>query len=225
MRVELSIHDLMPETLDRVAEQLALIERHCPGPVLLLVVPGKDWTSGHLDRLRAWVAAGHRLAGHGWSHRADRIHGVRHRLHSLLVSRDCAEHLALAPDEIVELMTRCRKWFTEQDLPTPDDYVPPAWALGPVSTGALRTTGFKRVETMAGWLDVSDGSFQRSALIGFEAASLWQVPILKLSNAASRVLGRILPLRIALHPHDHRLPLAGDLEQLLKSDLLVNRAL
>ncbi|NBD95939.1 MAG: DUF2334 domain-containing protein [Gammaproteobacteria bacterium] len=224
MDVELSIHDLMPETLDRVAEQLELIERHCPGPVLLLVVPGKDWTSGDLDRLRTWVDAGHRLAGHGWSHRVRQIRGLKHRLHSLFVSRDCAEHMALDPAEIIDLMKRCRQWFSDHDLPTPDDYVPPAWALGPVSADALRETGFKRVETMAGWLDLATGRFQRSALIGFEAASVWQVPILKLSNVTNRILARALPLRIALHPNDHRLPLAKDLKHILSSPIAAGRA-
>lgn len=224
MQVELSIHDLMPDTLDRVAEQLAMIERHCPGSVLLLVVPGKEWTSGDLDRLRAWVAAGHRLAGHGWSHRAHRIGGLKHRLHSLFVSRDCAEHLALEASEIIELMQRCRQWFIEHDLPAPDDYVPPAWALGSASLDALRETGFKRVETTAGWLDLSTGRFQRSALIGFEAASLWQVPVLKMSNTANRILARFLPLRIALHPDDHHLPLAKDLKRILSSPIAAGRS-
>ena len=224
MRAEISIHDVMPETLQQVAEQLAMISRHCPGPVLLLVVPGKAWAEGDLDCLRTWVDAGHELVGHGWSHRADRISGLRHRLHSLLVSRDCAEHLALGPDEIVTLMTRCRQWFIDHDLPAPDRYVPPAWALGPVAVETLRATGFKRVETLSGWLDLSSGVFQRSALIGFEAASAWQVPVLKLSNAFNRILARNLPLRIALHPNDHRLPLADDLQRVLASDLAAKRA-
>jgi len=211
VRLDLSIHDVMPETLDRVAEQLALIERHCPGPVTLLVVPGRAWRSADLDRLHEWVAAGHRLAGHGWTHRAPNIRGLKHRLHSLLVSRDCAEHLALSPAEIVELMRRNRQWFVDQDLPAPRRYVPPAWALGPVGAADLRATGFSCVETLTGYLDLTTGRLARSALAGFEAASAWQVPILKASNALNRLLARRLPLRIALHPDDHRLPLAGDL--------------
>ncbi len=215
MRPDISIHDVMPETLDRVAEQLDLIERHCPGPVTLLVVPGKEWTDTDLDRLRAWAADGHPLAGHGWTHRARHIHGLKHRLHSLFISRDCAEHLALTPSEIVDLMTRNRQWFIDHDLPAPERYVPPAWALGPVTTADLGPTGFARVETMSGFLDVATGRFERSTLIGFEAASAWQVPILKLSNALNRLLAHRLPLRVALHPDDHRLPLAGDLEATL----------
>lgn len=205
----------MPETLDRVAEQLELIERHCPGPVTLLVVPGKDWTAFELERLRQWVTQGHRLAGHGWTHRARRIRGLKHRLHSLLVSRDCAEHLALDRAGIVELMTRNRQWFAEHQLPAPDLYVPPAWALGPVNTADLRPTGFTHVETLSGYLDIASGRFRRSALVGFEAASAWQVPVLKISNAFNRLLARRWPLRVALHPDDHRLPLAGDLRRWL----------
>jgi len=215
VRAEVSIHDVMPETLDRVDEQLELIGRHSPGSVTLLVVPGKDWQAPDLERLRGWVAAGHLLAGHGWAHRARCIRGVKHRLHSLLISRDCAEHLALAPAEIVELMTRNRQWFKDHGLPVPELYVPPAWALGPVRTADLRATGFSRVETISGLLEVATGEFRRSALVGFEAASVWQVPVLKLSNAANGLLARRLPLRLALHPDDHRLPLAEDLHRWL----------
>lgn len=201
----------MPETLDRVAEQLELIARHCPGPVTLLVVPGKDWSATDLDRLRGWVAQGRTLAGHGWTHRTRRIRGLKHRLHSLFISRDCAEHLALDAAGILELMTRNRQWFIDHDLPAPELYVPPAWALGPVSAADLRSTGFVRVETLSGYLEVATGRISRSALVGFEAASAWQVPVLKLSNAFNRLLAQRLPLRVALHPNDHHLPLAGDL--------------
>lgn len=217
MRPDISIHDVMPGTLDQVDEQLALIMHYCPGPVTLLAVPGKPWSKRDLDRLRGWVSAGHSLAGHGWQHRARRIKGAKHRLHSLLVSRDCAEHLALDSGGIVELMKRNRRWFIEQDLPPPELYVPPAWALGTVKAAELRETGFARVETLSGYLDIATGGFRRSALIGFEAASAWQVPVLKLSNAFNRLLAARLPLRVALHPHDHRLPLSADLEKALAS--------
>lgn len=212
---EVSIHDVMPDTLERVTEQLGLVEQHCPGPVTLLVVPGRDWSARDLERLRGWAAQGHRLAGHGWTHRARCIRGLKHRLHSLFVSRDCAEHLALDRDGIIELMRRNRRWFIEQGLPTPALYVPPAWALGPVTASDLRTTGFSRVETMSGQLCIDSGRFEYSALVGFEAASTWQVPILKLSNGLNGILAHRLRLRIALHPDDHRLPLAGDLHRWL----------
>jgi predicted deacetylase len=215
VRPDISIHDVMPETLDRVDEQMEMIARACPGPVTLLVVPGKEWRKDDLERLRAWSADGHPLAGHGWSHRAQRIEGIKHRLHSLFVSRDCAEHLALDRAGIVDLMTRNRQWFVDHDLPAPELYVPPAWALGPVRAPDLSETGFARVETMSGYLDIASGDFSRSALVGFEAASAWQVPVLKISNALNRLLAGFLPLRVALHPDDHRLPLFRDLERTL----------
>jgi hypothetical protein len=206
----------MPETLGRVEEQLTMIDRLCPGPVTLLVVPGKAWTAGQIDRLRVWHDQGHALAGHGWSHRAAHIRGIRHRLHSLFVSRDCAEHLALDSAGIIELMTRNRGWFTDHDLPAPELYVPPAWALGRVRPKDLTATGFSRVETMSGYLDVATGRFEYRSLVGFEAASAWQIPVLKLSNAVNGALARWWPLRVALHPDDHRLPLAGDLVRRLE---------
>src|SRR5699024_9738551 len=128
------------------------IARHCPGPVTLLIVPGRDWQKPDLARLRAWIDDGHRLAGHGWHHRARRIEGLKHRVHSLLVSRGCAEHLALDRNGIVDLIARNRHWFSDHDLPAPELYVPPAWALGPVRAADLETTGFTRVETISGYL-------------------------------------------------------------------------
>jgi predicted deacetylase len=205
----------MPETLDRVDELLEMIARACPGPVTLLVVPGKEWRQDDLERLRAWRTDGHPLAGHGWSHRAPCIKGIKHRLHSLFVSRDCAEHLALDRWGIIDLMARNRQWFVDHDLPAPELYVPPAWALGPVRASDLKETGFDRVETMSGHLDIPSGGFARSALVGFEAASAWQIPALRISNAFNRLLARRLPLRVALHPDDHRLPLARDLGRTL----------
>src|SRR5699024_3577884 len=130
--------------------------------------------------------------------------------HSLLVSRGCAEHLALDRNGIVDLIARNRHWFSDHDLPAPELYVPPAWALGPVRAADLETTGFTRVETISGYLDIASGRFRRAALLGFEAISAWQAPMLKISNAFNRLLAHRLPLRVALHPNDHRLPLATD---------------
>lgn len=209
--IDLSIHDVMPETLDRVDQQLALINRYATHPVTLLVVPGKPWRAGDLDRLRDWIRRGHRLAGHGWTHRAGSIRGLRHRLHSRLISRDCAEHLALSGRQIQALMQRCRGWFATNKLPLPERYVPPAWALGRIDGPALRATGFELVETLTGFIDLSTGRYHRAALVGFEAVDRWQLPAIRVSNAINRLLARRWPLRIALHPDDHRLGLADDL--------------
>ena len=216
--VVISVHDVMPETLDRVGEQLDMLRERGLGPATLLVVPGGNWTPPALERLRAWAGEGHILAGHGWSHRAGRIRGPKHRLHALLISGGCAEHLALDGDAIVSLMTRCRTWFGDNALPAPNLYVPPAWAPGPVDAGGLAATGFAWLETLRGFYDIGRRRWHLARLVGFEAHNPFQHAFLKLSNGFNRHLPGKRPLRIALHPHDHhgrmRADLAGQLDRL-----------
>lgn len=212
-----SIHDVMPHTLARVDHLLGLAARL--GPVDLLVVPGMDWRKADIATLKGWQAAGHRLAGHGWSHRARHIKGPYHRLHSLLVSRDVAEHLALGPEEIVALMSRCHAWFAAHDLAPPGLYVPPAWALGPIPRRRLAETPFARVEVLAGVIDTRNGRLSPSPVIGFEADTVGRAVTLsvlnRLQRGAAGLLGR--PWRLAIHPDDDTLKLGDSLKATLAS--------
>jgi hypothetical protein len=216
-----SIHDVMPETLGAVRELIDLCRQHRASPVTLLVVPGRSWTRDGLQTLRDWQAEGHELAGHGWHHRCRSIRGLRHRLHSWLISRDVAEHLALSSEQIVRLMERCGSWFGEQGLGVPSLYVPPAWALGPVDHARLRHVSFASVEVLGGVLSTRDGSLWRLPLVGFEADTRMRAAALRGWNRLNRRLASrgTRPLRIAIHPHDHRLRLHDDLRRSLERPL------
>lgn len=113
----LSVHDVMPRTLPAVEDTLELIESLGLVRPTLLIVPGLGWTSEQLEQLRAWAAAGYPLAAHGWIHRARRIRGLRHRMHSALISRNAAEHLSLNRQQLLALMRRSYHWFPRVDLP------------------------------------------------------------------------------------------------------------
>jgi predicted deacetylase len=219
-RALVSIHDLMPGTMDRVEELLALLGRIGVPPATLLVVPGLDWTNGQIGRLRALAAAGHELAAHGWVHRAGEVRRLDHWLHALLISRDVAEHLALEPAEIADLLTRSHGWFARNGLPAPDFYVPPAWALGRISAEALRRCPFARIETTGGVLFPASGKRLLLPLAGFEADTALRERFLRWWNrreeGRARRSGR--PLRISIHPNDGRLRLAGEMEALLRKD-------
>lgn len=208
-----SVHDLMPATMPAVRRTLDLLERHQVHPVTLLVVPGTGWDAAGIEELRAFQRAGHVLAGHGWRHQAEQIRGLRHRLHSLFLSRNVAEHLALDAAGILALMRRCRDWFQAQDLAPPNLYVPPAWALGPIRTDALRHAGlFQQVEVFSGVLDTASGRLAKAPVLGYEADAALRVPVLRLWNALGR---RRAPaagaLRIGIHPGDIDHPLCADL--------------
>ncbi len=201
-----------------VRRTLALLAQHDVQPVTLLVVPGAGWDEPGVEELRALQRTGYVLAGHGWRHHAPQIRGLRHRLHSLFLSRNVAEHLALDADGILALMRRCRDWFEQQDLAPPDVYVPPAWALGSVTPSALRRAAlFRQVEVFDGVLDTTTGRLTRVPVLGYEADSPVRVPVLRLWNALGRWrAARAGCVRIGIHPGDSDHPLRTDLVADLK---------
>lgn len=213
-----SIHDVMPETLAGVETLIELVRDAGLGPASLLVVPGRDWDAAAIARLRAHADRGHELVGHGWLHRVERIRGFRHRLHSLLVSRDVAEHLELDADGIRALIRRCRDWFDDHALPAPSLYVPPAWAMGKIARRQLHGLGFRWFETLGGIYDAESDRMQRLPVVGFEADTPLRAALLRASNAWNRRQGRQLgALRIALHPRDLELRLAPALMAQLRN--------
>ncbi|NCG08474.1 MAG: DUF2334 domain-containing protein, partial [Verrucomicrobia bacterium] len=184
MKALVSIHDCMPETLGRVQELLEWLAELGVPPVTLLVVPGKDWQPAQVERLRELAELGHPLAAHGWQHHT-RPRRLYHRLHAALLSRSVAEHLDLDPAEIEALLHRAFHWFSENGLPAPSLYVPPAWALGSISITQLRSSPYACIETTRG-LCFPQGkpSFQALPLTGYEADTTLRAAFLKIWNAA-----------------------------------------
>ncbi|MGK7294726.1 MAG: polysaccharide deacetylase family protein [Candidatus Wenzhouxiangella sp. M2_3B_020] len=217
MKLLVSIHDVMPPTLERVERIFDRLAANDLLPVMLLVVPGTGWSESTLERLRALLNRGGELAGHGWCHEARSIRGIKHRLHSALISRNAAEHLALPPHEIVDLMRANHAWFVEHDLPSPELYVPPAWAMGAVPRRALAELPFRRYETLAGVREMSTGRFHRLPMAGFEADTTLRAVTVGAFNAINRLAARVTgrPLRLGVHPDDFELKLADDLADMI----------
>lgn len=215
MKLLVSIHDVMPSTLTRVERIFDRLAGAELTPITLLVVPGTGWDPAGVDRLRSLLARGGELAGHGWTHEARSIRGLKHRLHSLLISRNAAEHLALSRFGILRLMLRNRRWFEAHDLPVPGLYVPPAWAMGPVARSVLDTLPFRFYETLAGVYDSKAGRFHRLPMAGFEADTVFRAVAVGASNAVNRQIARASgrPLRLGLHPNDFELRLADALRR------------
>lgn len=210
-----SIHDVMPETLAKVTELLLMCRQSAVKRMTLLVVPGKEWAETDIAQLKAWADSGIQLAGHGWVHHCDRIQGLYHRLHSKLISRDVAEHLSLDEAGIQRLLDNCADWFSKHQLPVPELYVPPAWALGSISLNALRECPFQMVETLAGVIDVNQQRLLRLPLTGYEADTLFRAVSVSSFNRInwlwSKTSGR--PIRVSIHPNDHRLKLKRSLQR------------
>lgn len=217
-RAVASVHDVMPSTLDRVERILELLRRAGAETTTLLVVPGRKWSAGDLRRLERWGGAGHRLAGHGWSHRAPPPRGLRHRLHAALISRDRAEHLSRGREEVRGIVRRCHEWFERSGLARPDLYVPPAWALGPLTADDLRALPFRWYETLTGFVDAASGTRKLVPLVGFEADTPLRAAALRASNSANLGVARAWdrPVRVSLHPYDLELELARSPRTLLR---------
>ncbi|NBB80203.1 MAG: DUF2334 domain-containing protein [Verrucomicrobia bacterium] len=222
-----SIHDLMPETMDRVEAILDWLEQRSVPPATLLVVPGKPWTSNGLSRLRELAEAGHELAAHGWQHRTQ-PRRFWHRLHATFVSHNVAEHLNLDSAEITELMLRSFAWFPENGLPSPRLYVPPAWALGNISAKHLAQLPYHNIETTFGILQRNqEGIYQmqRLPLSGYEADTDIRAAFLRKWNTCQARSAKMTnrPLRISIHPDDPGLPLRNQMQaQILMIDKFVS---
>jgi predicted deacetylase len=215
-----SVHDVMPSTLPGVLSTIAFLESRTIAPMVLLIVPGKAWNAEQVGKLKELQQKGYFLAGHGWSHGADRIAGFRHTLHACLFSRNVAEHLALDSQRIAALITCCYNWFGEMGLDSPTLYVPPAWAMGSISRSQLRALPFRYFEYFSGVYDGKADRFYRLPLVGYEADRLWRVAPLRLWNRVNLALARRTGfLRIAIHPRDLHLRLSNELKKLLELPL------
>ena len=219
MKLLVSIHDVMPETLDRARRIFDRLIAAELAPVTLLVVPGRAWTADRLAGLRALVDDGAELAGHGWTHEISTIRGVKHALHSALISRRAAEHLALSRFGALRLMLNNRAWFDTHHLPAPSLYVPPAWAMGPVPRSLLKRLPFDLYETTGGVYDSRSDRYHRLPMAGFETDTAFRAAVVRPFNALNRSWARRSdkPLRFGIHPDDFELRLADDLEAMVSA--------
>ncbi|UHD17699.1 polysaccharide deacetylase family protein [Thiocapsa bogorovii] len=217
IRALVSVHDVMPETLPQVDRILSVLNEEGIAPVTLLVVPGAGWSSEGIERLDRFRARGCELAGHGWLHRVERITGLAHRMHSRLISRNVAEHLALDRVGIHRLIARCHAWFVDQGLGAPALYCPPAWAMGPIPRSTLATLPFTRYELFSGVLSAQTGRMHPVPLTGYEADTGVRTVAIRAWNRLNRRRAAQRGwIRIGIHPHDLDLRLAEDLRRDLR---------
>jgi predicted deacetylase len=223
VRALISIHDVMPETMDQVGEIITTLQNVGIDRYSLLVVPGRSWEINQIDRLKIWFHDGAEPVAHGWKHET-RPRRLYHRIHSTLVSRNVAEHLDLDPNGILELMKKSKEWFCAKGLPEPDAYVPPAWALGPLSRKEIANLPYRCIEVTRGIIfpaPPSDYRLRSLPLCGFEADTGLRRAFLDIWNRhqISRAARKDLPLRISIHPNDFDLKCGKQLEKLLSRDL------
>lgn len=214
----LSIHDIMPENFDKVLKLLEYLKENKIKSATCLVVPGCSWSGKQIEQLKYFQKNGFDLAGHGWHHRVYHKKNLYHRLHSLLISRNVAEHLSIDSEDIYNLMLNCSHWFDQNNLKTPYTYVPPAWAMGNIDWGDLLSLPYNCYETFTGLYH--KGEFYRLPLVGYEVDNLFRIIVVKISNFLNESFSSIMdkPLRVSIHPNDFELGLNKDLRKILISD-------
>ena len=215
IRALVSVHDVMPETLNEVKRTLNTLKGIPTEKITLLVVPGRDWQRDQIDQIKLWQQQGYRLAGHGWLHACSGKKTALHQLHSFFISRNVAEHLSKSQREVEQLICDCHQWFKENRVPVSSLYVPPAWALGSWSTQSWHRIPFKQIETLHSVLDAQQGK-KPSLLQGFEADTALRWLFLRGYNWLNRKLAQLQarPLRIAIHPFDTEYRLKKDIQTL-----------
>lgn len=203
-RALLSIHDVTPGHLERVLEIVCMLDGAGVPPSVLLVVPGLDWTTAQIDVLRSMSERGYELAGHGWLHQARPPRDLHHRLHAVLISRDQAEHLSQSREELLRMVGDCHAWFASVGLESPRVYVPPAWALGALTSKDLAALPFDWYESLSGFRAPRARAKKLLPLIGYEADTPGREWGLRVWNSLNRRVGRVgrLPVRISIHPLD-----------------------
>ena len=212
MHAIISIHDVEPKTLPLVKNIIQTLPKPCQTHLTLLVIPGKNWLDQHIEQLQDWQAQGITLAGHGWHHDCTRINGFYHRLHSTLISRNAAEHLALSTNAISDLLHKNHSWFKQHNLNPPRLYVPPAWAMGRITREQLSQAPFRYFENTSGIYDSELKLMRYLPLIGFEADTTLRQSVLGAWNRMNRCCqSRRRPLRVSIHPKDLQLKLKQQL--------------
>ena len=151
-------------------------------------------------------------------YKAKNIKSLYHKCHSLLISRDVAEHLALSKKEIFILLDNCYKWFASVNLPTPTLYVPPAWALGKFNKQDISKCPFTSIETLTGIHH--NNKTIKTPLLGYEADTLFRQIMVTLSNNINKCIAKLTkkPIRLSIHPNDFNLLLSRQLDKDLKED-------
>lgn len=216
MHALLTLHDVMPDSLASIEALLTQLPVAALPHTTLLIVPGLAWETRHIERLKDWRRLGLRFAGHGWLHKCGQPRSLSHWLHAAALSRTAAEHLGQSRQQLCELLIRCHQWFVQHELPEPDCYVPPAWAMGKLAAADFRTLPFRYYEDLWSIRDVVSARSCRLPLVGFEADTRSRQHALRAWNAVNRQSASPhRPLRIAVHPKDPRLRLSGDLSACL----------
>ncbi len=157
---------------------------------------------------------GLQIAAHGWTHRATTKKTLFHKLHSLFISNNCAEHLSLKTEDIKCIINKSYNWFIENEFQKPTLYVPPAWALGKITKKELSKFPFSHYECTTGL--ICKRKYRFIPLIGFEEKNIIKAYFRQFFNKINYMFALYTGyIRVAIHPNDFQLHLKDDIKKYL----------
>ena len=185
--------------------------------ICVLIIPGLNWKKNQIRRLKKWQNRGIEIGAHGWKHLASTNKSFYHKIHSIIISRNCAEHLSMNKQDIIKLMNNSYEWFINNGFKKPKLYVPPAWALGNVSKEELHQLKFKYFECTTGM--IHNKKYKFLPLLGFEEKTFIGSKIRKIFNLFNFIMASFIGvIRIAIHPNDFKLYLKHDIKKYLSKN-------
>jgi len=211
----ISIHDVAPQNIDDIQYIIHTLNSvYKINKICILVIPGLNWSVKQIKQLRRWQNDGIEIAAHGWYHRAATNKTFYHKIHSLLMSDNCAEHLSKNSTEIFKTMNDSYNWFIRNGFQNPILYVPPAWALGKITKKDLSRLSFTHYECTTGIIHKNKYCFL--PLLGFEEKTYFRAILRRFFNSLNYFMAHFTGIiRISIHPDDFKLYLNRDIRKYL----------
>ena len=215
MKSYISIHDVAPHNLNDIKNIICTLENEFGiNKICLLVIPGLNWNKQQIQSLQKWQNDGIEIAAHGWIHQAEKNKSFYHRIHSLVMSADSAEHLSKKRQDVYNMMKKSYSWFINNGFQKPLLYVPPAWALGKITKKDLNRMAFTYYECTTGM--IHNQKYYFLPLLGFEERTLIKASFRRFFNKFNYWIACFTGLiRIAIHPNDFRLYMKEDITKYL----------
>jgi len=218
----ISIHDVVPHNLDDVKNIIHILQNQFNiNKICILVIPGLNWNNHQIKKLSDLQHEGIEIAAHGWNHQAEPNKTLYHRIHSKIISADCAEHLSKDRQGVIDIIKNSYDWFITNGLQKPLLYVPPAWAMGKIKTEDLKKLEFTHYECTTGV--IHNLKYRFLPLLGFEERTFIRALLRRFFNSLNYKIACFTGIiRIAIHPNDFNLYLKKDiLKYLSLSDEII----
>ena len=215
MKFYISIHDVTPYNLENIENIIYTLQKqYSINKICILVIPGLNWNIHQINKLQTLQKNGIEIAAHGWKHQAETNKTFYHKIHSLILSANCAEHLSKKRSDVFKIIKKSYDWFINNGFQKPLLYVPPAWSLGKIKFEDFKKLDFTYYECTTGI--IHNQKYRFIPLLGFEENTMIKGCLRRFFNKLNYIMAFFTgTIRIAIHPDDFNLYLKDDIVKYL----------